>query len=179
MNRFLSSAAIALLCAACAAAPLAGAAESLASRVQRLEDTKQIHDLLIRYGLMLDGKDFKGYSELFSKDAVWIGGFGAHRTPAGIEAMLVKYMGPAAPGTRNKDNFHLLTNEIIEVDGDRAKAVSKLIFYIKSPEGRPTPQMAGHYDDEFVRENGQWKFSKRVVQADIPYSDPLVPEKKP
>jgi len=179
MNRFLSSAAIVLLCVACATPPRAGAAESLASRVQRLEDTKQIHDLLIRYGLMLDGKDFKGYSELFSKDAVWIGGFGSHSTPAGIEAMLLKYMGAAAPGTRNKDNFHLLTNEIIQVDGDRAKAVSKLIFYVKSPEGRPTPQMAGHYDDEFVRENGQWKFSKRVVQGDIPYSDPLQPEKKP
>lgn len=178
MNRLLSSAAIVLMCATCALPPVAGAADPLATRVQRLEDTKQIHDLLIRYGLKLDGKDFKGYSELFSKNAVWTGGFGSHSTPAGIEAMLLKYMGPAAPGTRNKDNFHLLTNEIIEVDGDRAKAVSKLIFYVKSPEGRPTPQMAGHYDDEFVRENGEWKFSKRVVQGDIPYSDPLLPEKK-
>ena len=71
--------------------PIAGRA------VQRLEDTKEIHDLLIRYGLMLDGKDFHGYSELFSRDAVWIGGFGTHRTPAGIEAMLDKYMGPARP----------------------------------------------------------------------------------
>ena len=92
--------------------------------------------------------------------------------------MLVKYMGPAAPGTRNKDNFHLLTNEIITVNGDRATAVSKLIFYIKGPEGRPVPQMAGHYDDELIREDGRWKFLKRVVQADIPYSDPLV-ENKP
>ena len=76
--------------------------------------------LAVRYGLMLDGKDFHGYSELFSRDAVWIGGFGTHRTPAGIEAMLVKYMGPAAPGTRNKDSFHLLTNEMITVKGDWA-----------------------------------------------------------
>jgi len=92
--------------------------QSLAARVQRLEDVKEIHDLLIRYGLLLDSKDFKGYSELFARDAVWIGGFGTHRTPAGIEAMLGKYMGQAAPGTRNKDNFHLLTNEIITVQGD-------------------------------------------------------------
>jgi len=155
--------------------PLSGqAAEPLAARVQRLEDEKQIHDLLIRYGLLLDSKDFKGYAALFAKDGVWVGGFGTHRTPAGIEAMLEKYMGPAAPGTRNKDNFHLLTNEIITVDGDRATAVSKLIFYVKGPEGRPVPQMAGHYDDEFVREEGRWKFAKRVVQADIPYSDPLL-----
>jgi ketosteroid isomerase-like protein len=160
-----------------AVAPAAG--ESLVARVQRLEDEKEIHDLLIRYGLMLDGKDFKGYSELFAKDAVWIGGFGTHRTPAGIEAMLDKYMGPAAPGTRNKDNFHLLTNQIILVKGDRATAVSKLIFYVKGADGRPSPLMAGHYDDEFVREGGRWKFSRRVVQGDIPYSDPLMPDSKP
>jgi hypothetical protein len=163
-----------------AIAPAADPAASLAARVQRLEDTREIHDLLINYGLKLDGKDFHGYAELFSRDAVWIGGFGTHRTPAGIEAMLEKYMGPAAPGTRNKDNFHLLTNEIITVKGDRATSVSKLIFYIKGPEGRPVPQMAGHYDDEFIREDGRWKFLKRVVQADIPYSDPLLtPEAKP
>ena len=154
------------------------AAESLATRVQRLEDTREIHDLLIRYGLMLDGKDFHGYSELFSRDAVWIGGFGTHRTPAGIEAMLVKYMGPAAPGTRNKDSFHLLTNEIITVKGDRATSVSKLIFYTKGPDGKPVPQMAGHYDDEFIREDGHWKFLRRVAQGDIPYMDPLI-ENKP
>src|SRR5512139_83690 len=41
------------------ALPLSGqAAEPLAARVQRLEDEKQIHDLLIRYGLLLDSKDF-------------------------------------------------------------------------------------------------------------------------
>ena len=56
--------------------------------------------------------------------------------------------------------------------------MSKLIFYIKGPEGRPVPQMAGHYDDEFIREDGHWKFLKRVVQGDIPYRDPLI-ENKP
>lgn len=154
---------------------LAGAAETvaLAERVQRLEDAKEIHDLLIRYGLTLDGRDYKAYASLFAKDGVWIGGFGTHRTPAGIEAMLEKNMGPARPGVRNKDNFHLLTNEIIDVQGDRATAVSRLIFYVKGPDGRPAPQFAGHYQDELVREDGRWKFARRVVQGDMPFSDPL------
>jgi hypothetical protein len=162
-----------------AAAPVVRAAPALSvtQRLQRLEDTKEIHDLLIRYGLLLDSRDYKGYAALFAKDGVWIGGFGTHRGPAGIEAMLEKYMGPAVPGTRNTSNFHLLTNEVIEVDGNHARAVSKLIFYVKGPEGRPVPQMAGHYDDEFVREEGHWKFSRRVVQGDIPFSDSLAPPK--
>jgi len=166
-----------LVLAAAAPQGRAAPAASLAQRLQRLEDTKEIHDLLIRYGLLLDSRDYKGYAALFARDGVWIGGFGTHRGPAGIEAMLEKYMGPAEPGKRNTSNFHLLTNEVIEVDGDHAHAVSKLIFYVKSPEGRPVPQMAGHYDDEFVREDGHWKFSRRVVQGDIPFSDSLAPPK--
>ena len=63
-----------VVCLAMAVTPAIGA-DSMATRVQRLEDAKEIHDLLIRYGLMLDGKDFHGYAELFARDAVWIGGF--------------------------------------------------------------------------------------------------------
>ena len=151
------------------------AADPLDVRVQRLEDEKEIRDLLIRYGLTLDSRDYKGYAALFARDGEWIGGFGAHRTPAGIEAMLEKYMGPATPGLRNKDNFHLLTNDLITVTGDKATAISKLIFYVKGPDGRPAPQFAGHYVDELVREDGRWKFARRVVQGDMPYSDPLQP----
>jgi hypothetical protein len=60
---------------------------SVAERLLRLEDTKEIPDLLIRYGLL---RDYKGYAALFAKDGVWIGGFGTHRGPADIEAMLVQ-----------------------------------------------------------------------------------------
>jgi hypothetical protein len=49
------------------------------------------------------------------------------------------------------------------------------MFYVKSPEGHPVPQRAGHYDDELVRENGRWTFSRRVAQGDIPFSDALAP----
>ena len=56
--------------------------------------------------------------------------------------------------------------------------MAEVLFYAKGPEGKPVPQLAGHYDDEFIREDGHWKFLRRVAQGDIPYMDPLI-ENKP
>jgi hypothetical protein len=32
--------------------------------------------------------------------------------------------------------------------------------------------MGGHYDDTLIREDGQWKFQRRVVMMEIPFQDP-------
>src|SRR4051794_27465489 len=53
--------------------------ESLAARVQQLEDEKEIQDLLVAYERALDTRDFKAYSELFTKDGEWSGGMGTAR----------------------------------------------------------------------------------------------------
>jgi hypothetical protein len=76
---------------------------------------------------------------------------------------------PPRPGPRG---VHLMTNEIIEVSGDRATAWSRWTYVIRSADNKPVPALAGHYDDEFVRENGGWKFKRRSVGGDIPYSEP-------
>jgi hypothetical protein len=30
----------------------------------------------------------------------------------------------------------------------------------------------GHYDDTLVRQEGRWRFQRRVASNDIPYSEP-------
>jgi hypothetical protein len=35
-------------------------------------------------------------------------------------------------------------------------------------EGAPRTVFLGHYDDEFIRENGAWKFLRREAPVDIP-----------
>ena len=64
-----------------------------------------------------------------------------------------------------------MTNEIIEVNGDRATVWSKWTYMTRSVDNKPVPALAGHYDDIVVRENGEWKFLKRVASGDIPYSE--------
>jgi uncharacterized protein (TIGR02246 family) len=147
---------------------------SLEQRVQRMEDESAIRKILIEYGAFLDAKDYHAYAALFAKNGVWQGGFGTFTGPAAIEAMLVKNLGVPEPGFVNKANFHLLTNPIIAIDGDRAHVTSKYLFWT-AVEGKPTPLLAGRYVDDFVRENGEWKIAKRVTWGAIPFRDPNAP----
>jgi uncharacterized protein (TIGR02246 family) len=147
---------------------------SLEQRVQRMEDESAIRKILIEYGAYLDAKDYHAYAALFAHDGVWQGGFGTFTGPAAIEAMLVKNLGAPEPGFVNKANFHLLTNPIIAIDGDRAHVTSKYLFWT-AVDNKPTPLLAGRYVDDFVRENGAWKIARRVTWGAIPFRDPNAP----
>jgi ketosteroid isomerase-like protein len=146
--------------------------QSLEARVQHLEDLEEIRSALIDYGRFLDARDFASYSHLFAQEGEWVGGFGSVRGPAAIQAFMEKNMGP------NKGNtLHVLTNFVIDVKGDTATAWSRWTFLAPGPDGKPVPDQAGHYNDMFVRENGHWKFQRRVAPRDIPVSSVPIPEK--
>ena len=42
----------------------------------------------------------------------------------------------------------------------------------RNKDNNPGPVAGGHYDDTFVRENGVWKFQRRIVMMEIPFQDP-------
>jgi 3-phenylpropionate/cinnamic acid dioxygenase small subunit len=148
--------------------------ESLEARVQRLEDHEEIRKLLIDYGRSLDARDFVKYSSLFAKDGEWTGGFGTAKGPAAIKAMMDKEIG-AAPPPRPNSTFHLLTNFAIDVHGDTGTVWSRWAFVVTSKQNTPSILYGGHYDDIVVREDGRWKFKKRVASNDIPHLDNPVP----
>jgi hypothetical protein len=163
--------------------PPSRAEMSMESRMQRQEDTESIRHLLREYGRRLDAGDLQGYANLFATDGEWIGGFGAVKGRANIAPFMEKNMrtplpsvegkaaaeAPPRPGPRG---VHLMTNEIIEVNGDRATAWSKWTYMTRSVDNKPVPALVGHYDDTLVREKGEWKFLKRVVTGEIPYAEP-------
>ncbi|HSQ95626.1 MAG TPA: nuclear transport factor 2 family protein [Croceibacterium sp.] len=170
-NRWM---ALALLLAAPGTALANDARPTLEQRVQRMEDESAIRKILIEYGADLDAKDYHAYAALFAHGGVWQGGFGTFTGPAAIEKMLIDNLGAPEPGFVNKANFHMLTNPIIEIDGDRAHVTSKYLFWTAT-DGKPTPLLAGRYVDDFVRENGQWKIAKRATWGAIPFRDPHAP----
>ncbi len=136
--------------------------------------------MLREYGRRLDAGNLQGYAELFATDGEWIGGFGAVKGRANIASFMQKSMstplpveGPATAAARpGPRGAHLMTNDIIEVNGDRATAWSRWTYLSRNAESRPVPVMVGHYEDTLVRENGAWKFLKRVVWGDVPYAEP-------
>jgi ketosteroid isomerase-like protein len=165
-----------MIAAALLAAPATAVAQAaLEQRVQRMEDESAIRRMLIEYGAFLDAKDYHSYAALFAPDGVWQGGFGTFTGPAAIEAMLTANLGAPAAGFVNKANFHMLTNPLIAVDGDRAHVESKYLFWTASPDNRPTPLLAGRYVDEFVRVGGEWRIARRTTWGQIPFRDPNLP----
>jgi hypothetical protein len=139
-----------------------------ADRVQRIEDTMEIERLLLNYGRHLDARDFKAYSLLFAKEGVWSGGMGTVQGPAAIQAFMEK----AIPGPNAVHNYHVLSNFVIDVNGDTATAWSRWMFMVPGPNNTAVAAQSGRYDDTLVREDGRWKFKRRVASNDIPSSGP-------
>jgi hypothetical protein len=164
MHHFRLPARLVLVLCASVASPqfIAHAAAPPASdaRLQRIDDHIAIERLLLDYGRTLDARDFKAYSELFAKDGEWKGGFGTFKGPAAIQEAMEKTFRNAAGDIPKGNNFHIMSNFIIDVQGDRATAKSYFIFY-KLDKNKPVPEIAGRYEDLLIRENGTWKFLQR------------------
>jgi SnoaL-like domain len=175
--RGLSAAAVAAVLlvpvsVAVAATPTEAQFRELKTQVQAVQDRLEIQQLIVEYGHLLDTHDLVGYSNLFARDGEWIGGFGRAKGPQAILAMMNRYIGTAPFDAANVKGFHLLTNIIVHVHGDHATGWSRIIYMVRNKDDKPAPAMGGHYDDTFVREDGHWKFQRRLVMMEIPYQDP-------
>ena len=170
----LSAAVVSLasLSPAVAAEPSPADFAALKAQVQEVQDRLEIQQLLVEYGHLLDTHDLVGYSNLFAKEGEWIGGFGRAKGPKAILAMMNKYIGAAPFDIKNVKGFHLLTNMIVHVHGDRATAWSRIVYMVRNKDDKPSPAMGGHYDDTLIKEDGHWRFLQRVVMMEIPFQDP-------
>jgi uncharacterized protein (TIGR02246 family) len=135
---------------------------SIEARVRMLEDKEQIAQLLIDYGRHLDRRDLAAFAALFATDGEWIGGFGKVAGRANIQAFMEKSLGT---GPNGSGSYHVMSNFVIGVKGDTATAWSRWTFVTPGERGATIAQ-AGRYDDTFVRDNGMWKFKRRVASND-------------
>lgn len=161
----------AIMIAALAATPAAASAQqapaALEERVQRVEDELAIRRALANYAGFLDRRDYAAYADLFTPEGEWTKPEGGgRRGRAEIRAMLEGVMGPE--NNPNVDNYHLVSNPQIDLEGDRASATSRYLFVMRGPDGQPTPALAGVYYDEFVRHEGEWKIARRVAEDVMP-----------
>jgi hypothetical protein len=146
----------------------------LAKRIQRIRDELAIERLQIDYGRRLDDKDFHAYAGNFASNGELVSGVGGAKGPDAIYHMLTDRLGGGgAPVGEAHSTFHLMTNPIIDIDGDQATGTVRYTFFTTGKDGRPHPQIAAHYRDQYIRENGQWKFLRRQSFADILPQNPL------
>jgi uncharacterized protein (TIGR02246 family) len=166
MIRFLW---VVALLAVTAIVPFVSRADDATDRLRHLEDREAIRELLIAYGRTLDARDFEGFARLFARDAEYVGGggMGAVRGPEAIAAALQRVF-EANPSGISGASAHLFFNESIDLDGDTATATSMGAFVVADGDGRPVVLMLASYLDQFVREDGVWKFHRREVRSNIP-----------
>jgi uncharacterized protein (TIGR02246 family) len=143
----------------------------LQARLQRAEDQLAIERVITDYSKFLDARDYDSYAGLFARDGVWQTGTTVRRGAAEIKAMLVGLFGTPPAGFVNAGDYHLVSNIEVNVVGDRATARSRHLLVMRGPDGSPTPELAGFYEDELVREDGQWKIARRVDNPVMPTAE--------
>jgi uncharacterized protein (TIGR02246 family) len=155
-----------LLGAMVGALPAIAAAQAsdrtLEQRLQRVEDELAIRRVLVDYSATQDARNYAGYAALFAKNGEWVNGKTVHKGREAIYKMLVDLYGAPPPGYVNSESYHITSNAQIDLQGDRATVRSRHLLVMRGPKGEPVPALAGRYEDEFIREDGQWKILRRV-----------------
>jgi uncharacterized protein (TIGR02246 family) len=146
------------------------ASDALAVRIQALEDRDAIRALLVSYATMLDNRDFPGFEQLWARDAEFVGSAGnTAKGPAAIRALmegLLKASGAPVPGR----DFHLVMNQTVDVTGDTATGLSRGTWVVTNPDKQLQISIVANYYDQFVRENGRWKFKRHQIGGTPPAS---------
>jgi len=143
--------------------------EQMANEIGMLQDANQIRRLQHLYGYYLDKCLYDEVVDLFSED-VEIHFFGGiYKKRAGARRLFCDTMREVFTGGHNGPVFgllldHLQLQDVIDVEPDRKTAKARLRYLLAAGRhesaGGESNQWweGGIYENEYVRENGIWKF---------------------
>ena len=128
--------------------------QDLEARLKVLEDVEAIKRLKARYCAYCDDNyDAAGIAALFTEDAVWDGGMRGRAE--GREE--IREFFKRSPD-RISFAVHMVTNSMVEVDGNTAKGTWYLFQPCTWTEGNRAVWGSAKYHEEYVRVDGDWKF---------------------
>ncbi len=132
------------------------------------EDRAAIEDLQARYLFAMDFHDPDLYVTMFTEDGVLDVGSGEIRGRKAIKDVVARMPNPKAPpaesGLWQAVGRHNISNIVIKIDGNKATGRAYWFHYSNDNATRSAVFVGfGHYDDELVKVNGQWLFSKRRI----------------
>ena len=128
------------------------------------EEKDAIREVLAEYCFRLDGGRYEEMAALFSENGTWDTAFGRATGRAAI-ADLARSLRERA-GDQRPRAVHLVTNIAITLDGAGAQVRSNWTVVQNSPEG-PKIGSGGAYQDDLVKEAGQWRFRYRKIDRFI------------
>lgn len=134
--------------------------------MSHLEDRAAIHDLFTRYCCALDNGEVETVVACFTADA-------ALKSPVidieghdEIRAFAGRFAAQRASGAQFR---HMVTNVAVTIDRDRATATAYLLVLISQGDSHRTLP-PGRYECDLVKQNGDWRFSRRTVFHDHAYT---------
>lgn len=137
-----------------------------------LQDKDEILRLQYAYGYFLDNRMFREIADLFATEGAWmeIGGRGRYLGKERIHRFLLEVLGGGRWGLLKDEVInHVQQQLFITVAEDRQRAKSRARAEVQgnSPPDTPTFLFAdGIYENEYIREQGQWKIqSVRVTMT--------------
>jgi hypothetical protein len=141
--------------------------DELRSQVRVLADREEIRHLIADYRFTLDRRDMRAFSELFAREGTWSGRSGEATGPEGIYTMLIAQL-PDNPPAPASTLYHLNSDPVIDVAGDRATAFTHWMHVRRGENDTVLMPTLGAYEDTLVREDGRWRFERRTVIPLIP-----------
>lgn len=136
------------------------------------EDKREIEELLVRYTYLLDleatPKD--EFLSLFTDDAILVSPIrGRFVGREGLGAFAGLLESATYGKVRTEQLRHIVTNFLIDGDGDTAFMKAFVVLYITrldTVERHTDFSLAGHYECDVVRINGEWKLKTRILHID-------------
>jgi hypothetical protein len=129
-----------------------------------VEEKDAIRELLAEYCFRLDEGRFAEMAALFTENGTWDTAFGRATGRAAIAELAHSIRVRA--GEQRARAVHLVTNVSIALDGASAQVRSNWMGAQNSPQG-PKIGSGGAYQDEIVKERGQWLFRYRKIDRFI------------
>ena len=168
VGHFLMTALVAASLTGVAAQSTKPSNDPLAARVKVLEDRDAIRGLLVSYASTLDGRDFSAFEQLGARDAEFLGGANDRaKGPAAIRDLLQGLLKVNAAPVPGRD-FHLVMNQTVDVSGDTATGFSRGTWVVTDPDKKLRISIIANYYDQFVREDGRWKFKRHQIGGTPP-----------
>jgi 3-phenylpropionate/cinnamic acid dioxygenase small subunit len=131
---------------------------------EQVADKLEITDTLCRYATALDTRDGELLNEVFVEDAVFeIGaGVGHYEGVTAIADVVTLFLGGL------EASQHILTNFVIELEGDEASSSCYLHAQHYMPDQRTggnTLEIGGTYHDKLVRTEAGWRIRERELKV--------------
>ncbi|XVQ07568.1 nuclear transport factor 2 family protein [Spirillospora sp. CA-255316] len=132
-------------------------------KLEEIADRLEIQELMYRYGLAVDRRDWTLYRSVFTADAMI-----DYREVGGALADLETTVGFLSEVIGTFVGLqHNMTNHMVELAGDTARACTYFTAYHSMLErgGESLIASGGFYDDELRRTPDGWRISRRREQG--------------